>query len=262
MVAEQAYYKKGFDELVSDSHSWRNVSNAVPYVIPYLRKTDKLLDVGMGPGTISKDLANYVMSVVGIEPTPELVDLASSQEALPDLVTFKLGSAYNLPFEDESFDVVHAHQVIVHLDDPVKALKEMVRVCKNGGHILVKDSDMSMNVIYPQEYADIIEKHTKGESRNPSTSIIAGRQLKEKAIQAGYNPQLIQMNGLVWFISTLEERQRWCNIWVSRIRASKEVDYESNKKELDEVIKAYEDWRDDDRSVMMIVHAELVFKKP
>ncbi len=52
MPNDQAYYKSGFDKLVSDTHAWRTVSNAVPFVIPYLNKKGRLLDVGLGPRAI------------------------------------------------------------------------------------------------------------------------------------------------------------------------------------------------------------------
>lgn len=261
MVIDQGYYRKGFDKLVSNSHSWRNVANAIPFVVPYLKKTDRLLDVGLGPGTISKDLANYVDSVVGVEPTRDLVDLASNQEDLPELVTFQLALAYDLPFDDEAFDVVLAHQVIVHLEDPVSALKEMKRVCKKGGVILVKDVDMSMNAVYPKVYEDVIRIRNDAKYSKSSTSMTAGRQLKERALLAGFVSHRIKMDGLVWFVSDYEDRKKWCDIWVSRILAGKEVDYDSNKEDLDQVIKAYGDWRDDERSVMILVHAELIYQK-
>ena len=48
---------------------------------------------------------------------------------------------YALAEADDSFDVVHAHQVLQHLTDPVAALREMARVCRPGGVIAVRDVD-------------------------------------------------------------------------------------------------------------------------
>ena len=55
--------------------------------------------------------------------------------------TFEVGDVYALAEADDSFDVVHAHQVLQHLTDPVAALREMARVCRPGGVIAVRDVD-------------------------------------------------------------------------------------------------------------------------
>ena len=56
-------------------------------------------------------------------------------------VEFRAADVYELPFDDESFDVVHAHQLLQHLTDPVAALVEMRRVLRPGGVLAVRDSD-------------------------------------------------------------------------------------------------------------------------
>ena len=48
-------------------------------------------------------------------------------------MVFEVGSVLGLPFGDDTFDVVHAHQVLQHVGDPVAALVEMRRVCRPGG---------------------------------------------------------------------------------------------------------------------------------
>ena len=48
-------------------------------------------------------------------------------------MAFTVGDVYQLDFPDDSFDVVHAHQLLQHLTDPVAALREMRRVCRPGG---------------------------------------------------------------------------------------------------------------------------------
>lgn len=259
MAEDQAYYNKGFEKLVSDTHSWRSVSNAVPYVIPYLKKTDKLLDVGLGPGSILKDFAKYVAEVVGVEPTQELVDLAASQPDLPPQVTFQFGLAYKLPFKDNTFDIVHALQVVIHLQDPVLALKEMERVCKPGGYVLVKDADLELKVVYPQKYAQLLTESTAKRSENLSTLRTAGRQLKERAILAGYKIKNIEFSSLVWCISSDVDRHQWSERFCSRI--SKGKDYLLQKDYLDKVISAYREWLEDDRAMLILIHGELIYRK-
>src|SRR4051812_9608465 len=116
-------YTHGHHETVLRSHRWRTVANSAAYLLPHLRPTDRLLDVGCGPATITAELAGIVGEVVGLEATPEAVSLAQSAD-----VECVLGDVHALPFEDGSFDVVHAHQVLQHVADPVQALREMARV--------------------------------------------------------------------------------------------------------------------------------------
>jgi ubiquinone/menaquinone biosynthesis C-methylase UbiE len=62
---------------------------------------------------------------------------------------FAVDDAYQLSFDDDRFDVVHAHQVLQHLADPVAALREMQRVCKPGGTIAVRDADYAAMSWWP-----------------------------------------------------------------------------------------------------------------
>lgn len=258
MAKDQLYYQNGFEKVVSDSHSWRTVANAVPYVIPYLKKTDKLLDVGLGPGTILKDFATYVGEVIGVEPTQELIDLAASQPGLPKEVTFQLALAYKLPFPDDTFDVVHALQVIIHLSDPILGLEEMRRVCKPGGYVLVKDADLDLKVVYPERYAARLSNSSDSGHESSSTLRIAGRLLKEKAILAGYKAENIQMSSLVWCISDHAARHSWASRFSARIL--KADDYSLRKGNYDAILEAYREWLEDDSGVIFLMHGELVYK--
>ena len=58
---------------------------------------------------------------------------------------------YALAFPDASFDVVHAHQVLQHLTDPVAALREMRRVCRPDGVVAARDSDYAAFTWFPDD---------------------------------------------------------------------------------------------------------------
>lgn len=55
-------------------------------------------------------------------------------------VSFQIGSIHDLPFPDDSFDIVHVHQVLQHITDPVLAMQEMRRVAKGGGIVAARES--------------------------------------------------------------------------------------------------------------------------
>src|SRR3954447_24913964 len=120
-------YTHGHHESVLRSHRWRTVENSAAYLVPHLRPGLELLDVGCGPGTITAGFATRLSpgQVRGIDFSADAIDAARRDHPGVDFVT---GDVYTLKFEDASWDIVHAHQVLQHLSDPVAALKEMRRV--------------------------------------------------------------------------------------------------------------------------------------
>lgn len=133
-------YTHGHHASVLRSHEWRTVENSAPHLVAHLRSGQRLLDLGCGPGTITVDLAARVApgDVVGIDPAEEVIERARANAAAadggtPPNVRFEVGDAYGLTFDDGSFDVVHAHQVLQHLTDPVAVLREAHRVLAPGG---------------------------------------------------------------------------------------------------------------------------------
>ena len=105
-----------------------------------------------GPGTITVDLAARVAPgrVVGLDVSADpLAEARAAAERAGVAVTFEVGDVYALAAADDSFDVVHAHQVLQHLTDPVAALREMARVCRPGGVIAVRDVDYAATSWFP-----------------------------------------------------------------------------------------------------------------
>ena len=129
-----ARYTHGHHESVLRSHRWRTAANSASYLVPLLEPGMDVLDVGCGPGTITADLATLTRPgrTVGIDASEDVIAQASSLDPAAG-AEFRVGNLMELPFPDGSFDVVHAHQVLQHLADPVGALREMARVCRAGG---------------------------------------------------------------------------------------------------------------------------------
>ena len=149
----QDTYTHGHHESVLRSHRWRTAENSAAYLLPALAPGQRLLDVGCGPGTVTIDLASRVApgEVVGLDLSAVVVDMAreAADAAGAANVTFQAGDVYALPYEDSSFDVVHAHQVLQHLTDPVAALREMQRVTRSGGLVAVRDADYAAMTWHP-----------------------------------------------------------------------------------------------------------------
>lgn len=105
------------------------------------RPGDVALDVACGPGTVVASLAPHVRSAIGLDATAEMLrqarDLAA-ERALTN-VGWHLGDVYRLPFANAAFDVVSCRFAFHHFEHPARALAEMIRVCRDGGRIVLCD---------------------------------------------------------------------------------------------------------------------------
>lgn len=106
-----------------------------------LRAGDVVLDVAAGTGLVARALAPQVQKVVALDATPAMLEQGrrlSQQEGLTNIV-FKEGTAEHLPYPDDSFDIVTCRLGIHHFQQPEVQAKEMVRVCRPGGQVVVID---------------------------------------------------------------------------------------------------------------------------
>ena len=95
-----------------------------------------VLDAGCGEGYISRLIASSFpnVNVTGIEYTPEAINVAKEMDTL---VSYIQGDISDMPFENHSFDFVVCTEVLEHVENPDKALSELLRVGKNGVLITV-----------------------------------------------------------------------------------------------------------------------------
>ncbi len=219
----QDVYTHGHSDAVLRSHRWRTAENSAGYLLPHLSPDARVLDVGCGPGTITLDLARRVPqgSVVGLDREAAVIAEASAaarEAALPN-VELGVGDVYALGYDDDSFDVVHAHQVLQHLGDPVAALREMARVCRPGGLVAARDSDYAAFTWWPQvpeldEWLGLYREVARGNGAEPD----AGRRLKAWAREAGLGP--LAATAGVWCYSTDEDVVWWGGLWADRVVGS------------------------------------------
>jgi len=142
---------KRFDELKDGGLVSKFVENSdfeLKEVLKFLSRVSdkKVLDVGCGKGKISRKLKDLGFDVIGIEPSIELIKIARKNN--PD-IKFIQASATNLPFEKETFDFLICIEVLEHIPDTKKAIKEMIRVLKLNGKVLIIDKNiLSLNPDY------------------------------------------------------------------------------------------------------------------
>jgi ubiquinone/menaquinone biosynthesis C-methylase UbiE len=222
-VTRQDTYTHGHHQSVLRSHQWRTAANSAAYLLPHLVPGSSLLDIGCGPGTITLDLAAAVAPgrVLGLDVVPEPLDAArANAEARGDRTTeFALGDVYDLDLPDDSVDLVHAHQVLQHLSDPVAALREMRRVCRPGGLVAARDADYAAMVWYPadprlDDWLALYEAVARGNDAEPS----AARHLLAWAHTAGFEE--VTCSASTWCYAGPEERACWGGLWADRVTQS------------------------------------------
>jgi ubiquinone/menaquinone biosynthesis C-methylase UbiE len=211
-------YTHGHHESVLRSHSWRTIANSAGYLEAYLRPGLRILDVGCGPGTITAEMADRVGeegAVVGIDAAAEVIARASETMSRSNL-TYAVEDVYALDADNDSFDIVHAHQVLQHLADPVAALTEMRRVCRPGGLVAARDSDYPTMAWHPQppeltEWLALYVSVTRANGGHPE----AGRLLQSWARQAGFAD--VTSSASAWCFATPGEREWWGGLWADRV---------------------------------------------
>ncbi len=266
MTGRRDTYTHGHHESVLRSHTQRTADNSAAYLLARLRPGMTLIDIGCGPGTITLDLAQRVApgSVLGLDLEPDVLDGATAraaERAIPN-VEFRVGDVYALDLPDDSADVVHAHQVLQHLSDPVAALQEMARVCRPGGTVAVRDADYAAMAWAPADgrldrWLDLYRTVCHGNDAEPD----AGRHLLRWAAEAGLDD--VEPSASVWCFATPDTRRWWGSLWADRSRQSSFATQALDRglataDELEEIAAGWHAWADDPTSWFTVVSGELL----
>lgn len=107
----------------------------------HLTGTERVLDIATGPGYIAEAFAGAAREVVGVDLTDAMLAIGKERTKEHGItnISFRTADAENLPFENGAFNVVVCRLALHHLLKPLQVLREMARVCRAGGMVVVED---------------------------------------------------------------------------------------------------------------------------
>ena len=264
--AGEARYTHGHGAAVLSAHSRRGAEDSAAYLLPHLNAGMDLLDVGCGPATITADLADRVTPgrVVGLDAASGALEAARATLAerdLPARVELTDGDVMSLPFDDGTFDVAHAHQVLQHLSDPVGALAEMRRVTRPGGIVAVRDAVYSAMAWYPEpEGMKLWRSVYMATARANGGEPDAGGRLLAWAHRAGFTE--VTASASTWCYATAADRAWQSETWAQRCLTSfgpQAVELGlARKDDLETMAQAWRQWGGSQDAWFVVVHGEVI----
>jgi ubiquinone/menaquinone biosynthesis C-methylase UbiE len=262
-------YTHGHSEAVVAAHAARTAQSSAAYLLPHLRPGLRLLDVGCGPGSITVDLAQLVApgEVVGVDRVDDVLSGARALAAAQGVtnVRFEAANVYDLPFAAGSFDVVHAHQTLQHLVDPVAALREMERVLTPGGLAAVRDADYGTMVHSPHEPgidAWLALYHAVTAANRADAD--AGRHLSGWVHAVGLVAVITTTS--TWTYADPASCQSWAELWAARLTDGAFADQAQSeglatRAELDEQAVAFRHWARQPAAFFAFLHGEVLARR-
>ena len=268
MAQNSKVYVSDHSDSVLRSHSLRTAANSTAYLLSSILPNMQICDIGCGPGSITTDLAALVPNgqVFGIDTGPDVVEKARSMAADRGIknVVFQVGDAHALDFPDHTFDIVHCHQVLQHIADPVSALREWCRVTKPGGIVACRESDFDSATHYPEtrgvtDFKDVYTKTVRSRGGEPN----GGRHLIAWARRSGIDRSRITATASVWCYSSQEERVYWGNMWADRLLNSSlgknAIDGGfATQKDIDRFVQGWRAWVADEDGWYTFTHGEIL----
>ena len=261
-----ARYTHGHSAAVLSAHSRRRAADSAAYLLAHLRAGMDLLDVGCGPASITADLAERVAPgrVMGLDAAAGALEAARAtlrERGLSEQVELTCGDIMALPFEDASFDVVHAHQVLQHLADPVGALAEMRRVTRPGGIVAVRDAVYSAMTWFPEpagmeQWRSVYTATARANGGEPD----AGSRLLSWAREAGFAD--VTASASTWCYTTPTDRAWQSQTWAQRCLTSfgpQAVELGlADGSDLETMAQAWRQWGASEDAWFVVVHGEVL----
>ncbi|KAJ4367969.1 hypothetical protein N0V86_009810 [Didymella sp. IMI 355093] len=294
MSSTTSTYKQGYHSAVTANHISRTVEKDATFLLPYLKPGLRILDIGCGPGSITVGFAKYVPggSVTGVDLSDDVLsqarDYLQGQKEKGDVgadVSFEVGDVVKgLNFADGAFDVVFCNQTLVHIPQPVDAMKEMRRVCKKGGIVACREGDwpfrfypelpglllfhkylwiMVHGPVPPTDEGAVLKWSQERPDVHPHPpNHRSGSRIQVWAREAGFEPDKITKRASTDVHATPEQRQKIGKIMIARIEEGghreKYKKLGASEEEVDAIVRDWGVWMEDVDAWWCSVNCEVV----
>jgi SAM-dependent methyltransferase len=268
--ATRETYTHGHAAATVRQHGQRSVEEAAAFLLPALRPGMRLLDVGCGPGSITRGFAERLAPgrVIGLDLSEETLAAArrDAAERGLDNLEYDRGSVYAMPYADASFDVVYAHQVLQHLREPAAALGEMLRVLRPGGLVAVRDVDWGTVAYWPADaWLDrFLRVHADTWSRNGGEPHM-GRKLRALLHAAPVTD--LAITAAPWCYATPSETRDWGEAYAERLLTSpmgaRPIEYGYvSRADVEAMAAAFRAWSTHPDAFWSFIHVAALARKP
>jgi len=107
----------------------------------HVRPGQVAADIGAGTGFLTEGLVRRGLRVIAVDQSAVMLDAMRQRFSTEDTIDYRQGDAEHLPIDDLSVDAVFANMLLHHVENPPKAIAEMVRILKPGGRVVITDLD-------------------------------------------------------------------------------------------------------------------------
>jgi SAM-dependent methyltransferase len=235
-----------------------------------------MLDVGCGPGTITvgfgEKLAALGGRVIGLDYSAEVLEGArqlAAERGMTNHVSFEQGDVYKLRWPDATFTAAHAHQVLMHLPDPVAALKEIKRVLKPSGSVLaLREADLSSMAFFPlsdglKEWMELWCRVSRAVGGEPDS----GRRLLHYGLAAGFRQEQLTFSTDTLCVGDPEQCASWGEA-SAEMTAGKESSWaraalqggHATQQQLDRIADAWRHWGKQPDATLIAPHGQLIVR--
>lgn len=121
----------------------------------YLRPEMAVADIGSGTGFVAAGLAPLVKRVYVVDGSAAMLEVAKKNLVEFDNIEYHEADGASLPFPEESLDAIFANMYLHHTVDPFVAIREMVRVLRPGGRLVITDMDEHPYAWLKEEMTDV-----------------------------------------------------------------------------------------------------------
>ena len=150
---EDSYSLGGNNAFLDYLRRYRTAEICAQFFRKHINDNSDILDCGCGPGSVTLGLAEWASSgrTIGIDLNGEQFEIARASAEAKGIsnIEFREASIFELPFEDNYFDLVFAQAIFVHIPDHNKAISEIRRVLKPGGFVALRDIVNSLILMCP-----------------------------------------------------------------------------------------------------------------